>query len=181
MGFSISFESCFTSTETVQTVRDGEPRTATSTFTQLLSSATQRIQCSFTSTETVRTIRGGEPRTTTSTFRTAPELWEFSIFVVVFVTLRPQRPTHKAVSPSALERRHTSTTAKTCVAHGNSHLPGVRVNTRCINSTRDTSPETIRSIRGREPRPSTSGFLHTAGSWVLRVLFNIWWTDIIML
>ena len=28
----------FTSTETIRTVRDGEPRTATSTFTQLLSS-----------------------------------------------------------------------------------------------------------------------------------------------
>ena len=29
---------CFTSTETIRTIRDGEPRTATSTFTQLLSS-----------------------------------------------------------------------------------------------------------------------------------------------
>ena len=29
---------CFTSTETVQTIWDGEPRTATSTFTQLLNS-----------------------------------------------------------------------------------------------------------------------------------------------
>ena len=29
----------FTSTETIRTIRDGEPRTATSTFTQLLSSA----------------------------------------------------------------------------------------------------------------------------------------------
>ena len=29
---------CFTATETVLTVRDGEPRTSTSTFTQLLSS-----------------------------------------------------------------------------------------------------------------------------------------------
>ena len=29
---------CFTSTETVRTIRDGEPRTATSIFTQLLSS-----------------------------------------------------------------------------------------------------------------------------------------------
>ena len=28
---------CFTSTETIRTVRDGEPRTITSTFTQLLS------------------------------------------------------------------------------------------------------------------------------------------------
>ena len=29
---------CFTSTETIRLIRDGEPRTATSTFTQLLSS-----------------------------------------------------------------------------------------------------------------------------------------------
>ena len=29
---------CFTSTETTRIIRDGEPRTATSTFTQLLSS-----------------------------------------------------------------------------------------------------------------------------------------------
>ena len=29
---------CFTSTETARLIRDGEPRTATSTFTQLLSS-----------------------------------------------------------------------------------------------------------------------------------------------
>ena len=35
---SSSLQCCFTSTETVRTVRDGEPRTATSTFTQLLSS-----------------------------------------------------------------------------------------------------------------------------------------------
>ena len=33
-----SVQRCFTSTETVRTIRDGEPRMATSTFTQLLSS-----------------------------------------------------------------------------------------------------------------------------------------------
>ena len=32
------FKCCFTSTETIRTTRDGEPRTATSTFTQLRSS-----------------------------------------------------------------------------------------------------------------------------------------------
>ena len=37
--FSLMFVQCrFTSTETVRTVRDGEPRTSTSTFTQLLTS-----------------------------------------------------------------------------------------------------------------------------------------------
>ena len=52
------------STETKRTIKDGKPRTAISTFTQLLSS----VQCCFTSTEIVRTVRDGEPRTTTSTF-----------------------------------------------------------------------------------------------------------------
>ena len=61
---------CFTSTETVRTIRDGEPRTATSTSTQLLRSMrgfTEVTSC-FTSTETVWTVRDGEPRTSTSTF-----------------------------------------------------------------------------------------------------------------
>ena len=48
-------------------MRDGEPRTATSTFTwQLLRS--EIVQCYFTSTETIRTVRDGEPRMATSTF-----------------------------------------------------------------------------------------------------------------
>ena len=34
----LSFQCCFTSTETVQTIRDREPRTATPSFMQLLSS-----------------------------------------------------------------------------------------------------------------------------------------------
>ena len=61
---------CFTSTETVRTVRDGEPRTSTSTFTQLLSTGAilVQVQSRFTSTETVRTIRDREPRTATSSF-----------------------------------------------------------------------------------------------------------------
>ena len=60
---------CFMSTETVQAIRDGEPRTSTSTFTQLLSSVYQLlVQYCFMSTETVQAIRDGEPRTATSTF-----------------------------------------------------------------------------------------------------------------
>ena len=57
---------CFTSTETVRTVRDGEPRTATTTdFTQLLSSdlngtVSKHHQWCLTSTETIRFIRDGE-------------------------------------------------------------------------------------------------------------------------
>ena len=39
---------CFTSTETERTTRDGEPRTFTSTFTQLLSSVSVSSHCSWT-------------------------------------------------------------------------------------------------------------------------------------
>ena len=64
---------CFTATETVRTIRDEKPRTATSTFTQLLSSETAsmivfQVQCCFTSTDTTRTVRDGESGTATSTF-----------------------------------------------------------------------------------------------------------------
>ena len=34
----VQVQCCFTSTETIRTIRDGEPRTATSSLTQLLSS-----------------------------------------------------------------------------------------------------------------------------------------------
>ena len=37
------FECCFTSTETIRLIRDGEPRTATSTFTQLQVTNTKHI------------------------------------------------------------------------------------------------------------------------------------------
>ena len=57
------------------TIRDGEPRTTTSTFTQLLTSDQWLVQCCFTSTEAVSIIRdggggggGGEPRTANSNF-----------------------------------------------------------------------------------------------------------------
>ena len=53
--------------ESVGTIRHGEHRTATSTFTQLLSSVVLAL-CCFTSTETVRTIRDREPKMATSTF-----------------------------------------------------------------------------------------------------------------
>ena len=59
---------CFTSIETVRTIRNGERGSSTSTFTQLVSSDTLvRLRC-FTSTEIIRLIRDGEPRTATSTF-----------------------------------------------------------------------------------------------------------------
>ena len=59
---------CFTSTETVRTIRDGELGTTTSTFTQLLGSDLSEVQCCLTSTETIRTIREWDPRTAASTF-----------------------------------------------------------------------------------------------------------------
>ena len=40
-GFS-SVQRCFTSTETVRTIRDGDPRTATLIFSQLLSSVPEK-------------------------------------------------------------------------------------------------------------------------------------------
>ena len=56
-------------TETISFIRDGEPRTVTSTFTQLLNSEEFEFNVArFTSTETIQTIRDGEPRTVTSTF-----------------------------------------------------------------------------------------------------------------
>ena len=71
---------------------DGEPRTATSTFTQPPElSASVRIQCCFTSTESVRTVtvRDGEPRTATSTFTQllSSEILQFSGFFVLFLFL----------------------------------------------------------------------------------------------
>ena len=61
----VRVQCCFTSTETIRTVREG----ATSTFTQLLSSSDIQVQCCMVkSTETRRTTRDGKPRTATSTF-----------------------------------------------------------------------------------------------------------------
>ena len=58
----VIFNYCFTSTETLRTVRDGEPRTATSAFTHLLGSGlwTLFLSWCYTSTETVWLIRDGE-------------------------------------------------------------------------------------------------------------------------
>ena len=50
--FLSKFSVCFTSTETIRTIRDGEPRTSTSTFTQFLSSVTETALCRALVTET---------------------------------------------------------------------------------------------------------------------------------
>ena len=60
----IQGQCCFTSTETVRTVRDGELGTSTETV------RTVRDRELGTSTETVRTVRDGELRTSTETVRT---------------------------------------------------------------------------------------------------------------
>ena len=51
----VRMQCCLTPTETIRTIRDGDPRTSTSTFT--------RSSCCFTSTETIRTNRDEELRT----------------------------------------------------------------------------------------------------------------------
>ena len=40
----VQVQCCFTSTETIRTIRDAEPRTSTSTVTQLLSSVIHVVQ-----------------------------------------------------------------------------------------------------------------------------------------
>ena len=40
----VPVQCCFTSTEAIRTVRDGEPRTSTSTFTQVLNSVPREIK-----------------------------------------------------------------------------------------------------------------------------------------
>ena len=53
---------CFTSTETVRLIRVWKPKTATSTFTQLLNPEPfMLVECCFTSTETIRLIRQEGP------------------------------------------------------------------------------------------------------------------------
>ena len=89
-----SFQCCFTSPETVLSIKDGEPRTSTSTLSQLLCSGkrvqcpmllyAQRdrtdyygrgVQCCFTSTETVGLLGTGAQDGHLD-FHTAPVLWE---------------------------------------------------------------------------------------------------------
>ena len=66
---TVSFQFCFTFRETI---RDGEPRTSTSTFTQLLSSDNPWfVQCCLTSTEIIGLLRDVH-----LDFRTALEFWQ---------------------------------------------------------------------------------------------------------
>ena len=128
--------------------RDGEPRTATATFTQLLSSDSERknVQCCCTSTEAIGTIRDGEPRTATSTVTLLLSTegdGEGGKFNVVL----PQRP-------------------QGLLGTGNPGRPPRLTFTQLLSSVLEnfqvqccfTSTETIRTIRDGEPRTSTSTF-----------------------
>ena len=88
----------FTSTETIRTVRDGEPRTATSIFTQLLNSAatSSSMLLNLRPQRPLELLRPQRPYGLSGTgaqdghlhFHTAPELCCHFKFNVV---LRPQR------------------------------------------------------------------------------------------
>ena len=92
---SSSNQLLYASTETIRTIKDGEPRTATSTFTQLLSSDSVSFKVASvmstdrTGTETTRTVRDREPRTPPqSTFAQpgTPELWTDSVLSWTYTT-----------------------------------------------------------------------------------------------
>ena len=59
---------CFTSAETIRLIKDGEPRTATSTFTQFLSSSSVLLYTQGQLLSSKDHIMDGEPRTFTRTF-----------------------------------------------------------------------------------------------------------------
>ena len=84
--------SCFTATETIQTIRDTVARTPTSSFTHLLSSACGRVrvQCCFTFTEAVRIVRNRCPRTTTCSLTQLP-CSDTCCVLKLSASIRPQR------------------------------------------------------------------------------------------
>ena len=73
---------CFTSTENVRTIRDGEPMTSSLTFSQPLSSVYSGswLKCCFTSTETVGLLGTGAQDGHLDV-HTAPELWKCILVV----------------------------------------------------------------------------------------------------
>ena len=84
--------SSFTATETIQTIRDTVARTPTSSFTHLLSSACGRVrvQCCFTFTEAVRIVRNRCPRTTTCSLTQLP-CSDTCCVLKLSASIRPQR------------------------------------------------------------------------------------------
>ena len=73
-------ECCFTSTETIGLVRDGEKE---GVWRWLMA------ECCFTSTETIGLVRDGEPRTATSTFAQllTSVLWVHSVLMLMIMTM----------------------------------------------------------------------------------------------
>ena len=106
------------STKTVflRTVRDGEPRAATSTFTQFLSFDEDAFSfyCYFRSTKTVRLIRDKKPRAATSTFTQLLSSDRFRSVrkqaicrTLVFCGEHPERTQHNDVTHTLAESRLT--------------------------------------------------------------------------
>ena len=100
--------------ETVRTIRDGETRMSTSTFTQLL--ARSLLQCCFTSSETVRTTRDGEPRMSTWTFTQLM----LSLLLMIIITDYLWRPMSRTLTKTEgythfFTRAHTHTHTHTGV------------------------------------------------------------------
>ena len=141
------------STESVRTIiGTKEPRTAGSTFTQLLSSV--HVQCCFTSTDTIRSIRDGESRTATSTFTQLPgsEDCLSSIFLYVH---RDHKDYYRDVEP------RTATSTSTLL------LSSVHVQC-CFTST-----ETIMTIMDWESRTATSTLTQLLSSEDCSVLLYV--------
>ena len=97
LGSVLPLQCCFTSTETV---REGDPRSLTSSFTQLLGSVLPH-QCCFTSTETV----GTGAHVTYLFFHTIPA-WALSFHFSV--ASRPQKPFGKGTAGHLLLLSHSS-------------------------------------------------------------------------
>ena len=119
----VQVQCCFTSTETTRTIRDGEPRTATLTFTQLLELCVEhmqvQVQCCFTSTETTRTIRDGEPRTATLTFtQVLNSVGCFQIDSPVILFPDPERciSSDRPMAEARRPRRRQSVLCRPCYA-----------------------------------------------------------------
>ena len=132
-------------------MRNGRPRTATSTFTQLLRFV---LPCCFTSTETVRTIRDGEPRTATSTF---PQLLRF-VLPCCFTsteTVRTIRDGEPRTATSTFPEL-SSSVLQCCFA------------------------ETVRRIRDGEPRTATSTFtqLLNSDTWCMHPVCPLTLADV---
>ena len=87
---------CLASSKTIRTVMDGEPRTATSTFTQLPTSAENTFLFFFFCVawrpqRLYGLLWTGEPRTATSTFTQLPTSAENTFLFFFCVAWRPQR------------------------------------------------------------------------------------------